>query len=288
MADQIAFQQYRRSQIAELRPWQPGDDMTNVSVSAEDRKAGSPKPGDMIARNPKNHADQWLVAAAYFADNFEPLAAHTSQGAVTITDEMVEAALTAFNASVNAPQMVPCPKCEGRGYHHGYGEDGADPDWCSECGGNQFNVVPGEEERAMRAALEAAARVAPEPVAKDWLDDFDGDKPIYTDRELIDLLGTLLQAQVREQRINSIEELHGMLRHIGRSQRAALASPSIASPGREEGWFHLQGDARLGRCATEGCGGQPTMRLEADGVGSDYCSGCAARIRALTGADSNA
>jgi hypothetical protein len=25
----------------------------------------------MIARNPKNHADKWLVAAAYFADNFE-------------------------------------------------------------------------------------------------------------------------------------------------------------------------------------------------------------------------
>jgi hypothetical protein len=28
--------------------------------------------GDMIARNPKNHADQWLVSAEYFADNFEP------------------------------------------------------------------------------------------------------------------------------------------------------------------------------------------------------------------------
>jgi len=27
----------------------------------------------MIARNPKNHADQWLVAAKYFADNFEPI-----------------------------------------------------------------------------------------------------------------------------------------------------------------------------------------------------------------------
>jgi hypothetical protein len=27
----------------------------------------------MIARNPKNHSDRWLVAAAYFADNFEAL-----------------------------------------------------------------------------------------------------------------------------------------------------------------------------------------------------------------------
>lgn len=65
------FKQYRRSQIAELRPYIGGDDMAGVSVSAEDTKAGSPKLGDMIARNPKNHADQWLVAAKYFADNFE-------------------------------------------------------------------------------------------------------------------------------------------------------------------------------------------------------------------------
>lgn len=43
-------------------------------------------------------------------------------------------------------------------------------------------------------------------------------------------------------------------------------------------WFKLTGDARLGRCATEGCGGQPTDRLEADGVGSNYCSGCRAKI----------
>lgn len=34
---------------------------------------GSPKIGDMIARNPKNHEDQWLVAEQYFNDNFEPI-----------------------------------------------------------------------------------------------------------------------------------------------------------------------------------------------------------------------
>ena len=67
----MSFKQYRRKQIAELRPWVYGDDMLKISVSNEDLKAGSPKDGDMIARNPKNHADQWLVAAAYFADNFE-------------------------------------------------------------------------------------------------------------------------------------------------------------------------------------------------------------------------
>lgn len=68
------FNQYRRKQIAELRPYVSGEDIRLISVSGEDAKAGSPKPGDMVARNPKNHKDQWLVAAQYFADNFEPVA----------------------------------------------------------------------------------------------------------------------------------------------------------------------------------------------------------------------
>ncbi len=70
-ADQVMFKQYRRKQIAELAPWTVGFDMSRVSVSASDKEAGSPKAGDMIARNPKNFDDQWLVAAAYFSDNFE-------------------------------------------------------------------------------------------------------------------------------------------------------------------------------------------------------------------------
>jgi hypothetical protein len=40
--------------------------------------AGSPKSDDMIARNPANHAEQWLVAAAYFAANFEAVDAASS------------------------------------------------------------------------------------------------------------------------------------------------------------------------------------------------------------------
>jgi hypothetical protein len=67
------FEQYRRSQVAEMADWTPEFDMTNVSISPADRAGGSPKPGDKIARNPKNHDDRWLVAAAYFADNFEPI-----------------------------------------------------------------------------------------------------------------------------------------------------------------------------------------------------------------------
>jgi hypothetical protein len=69
----LVFKKYRRSQIAEIADWEPGFDMTGVSVSEADRLAGSPKAGDKIARNPKSHADRWLIAAAYFADNFESL-----------------------------------------------------------------------------------------------------------------------------------------------------------------------------------------------------------------------
>lgn len=67
------FTQYRRKQIAELRPYEIGEDLALVSIAEVDKAAGSPKLGDMIARNPKNHSDQWLVAAQYFKDNFEVL-----------------------------------------------------------------------------------------------------------------------------------------------------------------------------------------------------------------------
>ena len=67
------FIRYRRKQIAELRPYVPFENLHGVSVSPADKEAGSPLMGDMIARNPNNHADQWLVAAQYFADNFEPM-----------------------------------------------------------------------------------------------------------------------------------------------------------------------------------------------------------------------
>ena len=80
------FKQYKRTQIAEMRPVTEQDirdfnfDKTphslrdtefKVSISNADKANGSPKIGDMIARNPKNHNDQWLVAEQYFKDNFE-------------------------------------------------------------------------------------------------------------------------------------------------------------------------------------------------------------------------
>lgn len=66
------FKLYRKIQIAEMRPFISGEllDTREVSISDVDLQNGSPKVGDMIARNPKNHKDQWLVAKQYFIDNF--------------------------------------------------------------------------------------------------------------------------------------------------------------------------------------------------------------------------
>ena len=68
------FRKYRRKQIAELRHYVVGEILSDeISISKPDKDAGSPKPGDMIARNPKNHNDKWLVNKKYFEDNFEPI-----------------------------------------------------------------------------------------------------------------------------------------------------------------------------------------------------------------------
>lgn len=82
------FKKYRRKSISEMRPVTITDRVNfmadknisslrdtafKVSVSVADLNAGSPKMGDMIARNPKNHEDQWLVAKAYFEENLEEI-----------------------------------------------------------------------------------------------------------------------------------------------------------------------------------------------------------------------
>ncbi len=70
------FKQYKRINIAEMRPVTELDNFLDlsragVSISDADARNHSPKLGDMIARNPDNHADMWLVAKDYFEANFE-------------------------------------------------------------------------------------------------------------------------------------------------------------------------------------------------------------------------
>lgn len=64
------WQQYKRKGVSEMRPYIKGEDLTTISVSAEDKPETDM---GMVARNPNNHADQWYVARAYFEENLEPV-----------------------------------------------------------------------------------------------------------------------------------------------------------------------------------------------------------------------
>jgi len=66
------WKHYKRKGISEMRPYIEGESLEGVSISDADKNNGSPKCGDMIARNPKDYNDQWLVAEKYFNDNLEP------------------------------------------------------------------------------------------------------------------------------------------------------------------------------------------------------------------------
>ena len=63
----MSWKQYRRVGITEMRPYVPGEDLTGISVSAQD----TPQEGGMIARSPSNQADMWYVSEAYFRANME-------------------------------------------------------------------------------------------------------------------------------------------------------------------------------------------------------------------------
>lgn len=63
------FKKYLRTNIAEMRAYIPGEDLTKISVSPEDDPESD---CGMVARNPMNHKDQWYVARAYFEANFAP------------------------------------------------------------------------------------------------------------------------------------------------------------------------------------------------------------------------
>jgi len=77
----VSFKKFKRLGFSEMRPVvkdeiKAGTEALrnrSIMVSKVDEKEGSPKEGDMIARNPEDHLDQWLVAKKYFEENFEEL-----------------------------------------------------------------------------------------------------------------------------------------------------------------------------------------------------------------------
>lgn len=62
---------YNKKAMQEMRSYVVGEDITNISISVEDRLEGCPQIGGMIARNTSNHNDQWYVNQKFFENNYE-------------------------------------------------------------------------------------------------------------------------------------------------------------------------------------------------------------------------
>ena len=56
----------RKQKPIEIEPWRHGADMARV------RTVSDPKPGDVIARDPDNADDRWLITEKDFKENYEP------------------------------------------------------------------------------------------------------------------------------------------------------------------------------------------------------------------------
>lgn len=82
------YRKYVRKGLAEMKPWTPGMNVFGVSISKADLDAGSPKEGDMIARNPDDPQDRWLVAAEYFNKHFERVGDYVPLGLVEGSGEL--------------------------------------------------------------------------------------------------------------------------------------------------------------------------------------------------------
>jgi len=62
---------YIKKQVQPMMPWDPSLDMKFISISDADKESGSPKQGDMVAVNPNDNKDRWLVAEKFFIDNYK-------------------------------------------------------------------------------------------------------------------------------------------------------------------------------------------------------------------------
>lgn len=76
----------------------------------------------------------------------------------TESRQQLQTRIASYLAWQESPEFTPCPRCEGKGYHHGFGEDGRDPDWCDKCGGpGELATEPGtwDGDDLLREALAA-------------------------------------------------------------------------------------------------------------------------------------
>lgn len=68
-SDLSEYQVAERTGKTYFVPWEEGMDLSGVSISIPDKENGSPKGGDVIAVNPDDMSDKWLISKEYFEKN---------------------------------------------------------------------------------------------------------------------------------------------------------------------------------------------------------------------------
>ena len=109
----------------------------------------------MITDDAERAMNEAVDLIATLTKEREVLRAQLEQRNAYIKD-LVSECQKAYDEAESNPNMVRCPRCEGKGYHHGFGENGYDPDWCELCEGTASVLAEGEELRPMTAALTVA------------------------------------------------------------------------------------------------------------------------------------
>jgi hypothetical protein len=105
----IALEEFVKNTIQPMTPWTEDLVMEHVSISDEDKKNGSPKKGDMIAVNPNNFRDQWLISKEFFEENYIPANRPTKGGDFDVENKVPVKSLhntTANGAKKNVKDIV--------------------------------------------------------------------------------------------------------------------------------------------------------------------------------------
>jgi DNA-binding transcriptional regulator YiaG len=92
------WKKYNRTNVAEMRKYVPGEDLSNISVSKIDNPIIDM---GMIARNPENHEDKWYVAKEYFSNNFEEVITQRRRIVETETNYNASPARRRIKADIN-------------------------------------------------------------------------------------------------------------------------------------------------------------------------------------------
>lgn len=61
------WKEYRKTAVQEMRPYNPGEDLTLIGVAVTE----IPVRGGMICRNAQDPRDQWYIGPEFFAANYE-------------------------------------------------------------------------------------------------------------------------------------------------------------------------------------------------------------------------